>query len=445
MLNSSPRKLRGLKILAIVGVLHTQPLAADSPLPGAAPEEVGISAQRLARVEQVLNRYVEQGRMTGVVTLISRRGRIVHHSALGTMGTADQRPMQTDGLFRIMSMTKAVTAVAALILYEEGHFQLYDPVSRFLPAFSNLQIFDGEQLIPAKNTMTLHQLFTHTAGLSYGFPPGHDVYKFIDKPDANVTNAIDYANEIAKLPLVAEPGTRWQYSYATDVLGAVVEVVSGQSLAEFMQRRIFEPLQMKDTGYSVAAANLHRLTTAQRWDAEQQAMAVLSGPPFEAPYRYLEVESGGAGLVSTASDYMRFLDMLRQGGSLHDERILSPKTVDFMIRDHLPCRLTNANYGDNLNPTLGKGGSHGLGIGIYLDPVRRGVLSSPGELEWGGIYGTIYWWDPIEDIIVVSMLQLAGSPWQLRFRDDLAVAVYQALTEVNSAGADAYASHSCRD
>ena len=434
-----------LLILTLAATLHGLSAAADDKLINAAPAHVGISAQRLTRVDQVLQRYVEQGRAAGIVTLISRHGQIVHRSAFGSMGINDPRPIQADSLFRIMSMTKAITAVAALILYEEGHFQLYDPVSRYLPAFTDMQIFDGKTLSRAANPITVQQLFTHTAGLSYGFPPDHEVYRLIDKPNSQARNATAYANEIAKLPLLSEPGTRWHYSFATDVLGALVEVISGQPLGEFMRERIFDPLQMTDTGYFLDAPGLQRLTTAHQWDTSKQTMSVLSGPPFKAPYRYTEFDGGGAGLISSAADYMRFLEMLRQGGSLEGKRILGPKTVQFMIEDHLPCRLTNANRGENLNPTLGKGGSHGLGIGIYLDPVRRGVLSSPGELEWGGIYGTIYWWDPIEDIIVVSMLQLAGSPWQLRFRDDLSVALYQALEEINSPAAYDYASRACRD
>ena len=441
--NRIPQRFLNLFLLPLAFfIMQTH---ADGTLPTTSPESVGISSQRLTRVESVLDRYVAEGRASGIVTVISRSGRIVHRSAVGTMGINDARPMRKDSLFRIMSMTKAVTAVAALILYEEGHFQLYDPVARYLPAFADMNVFDGSSLQTAENEITLQQLFTHTAGLSYGYPDDHRVFDLVPKPAGSHANLTEMANDIAKLPLLYEPGTNWQYSYATDVLGAVIESISGQSLGEFMRTRIFEPLQMKDTRYRVGKAELDRLTTAHRWEAEKESMQIISGPPYEAPYRYTEIDAGGAGLISTADDYLRFLEMLRRGGRLGEAHILSPKTVDYMTLDHLPCRLTNENYGEKLNPMLGKGGSHGLGIGIYLDPIRRGVLSSPGELEWGGAYGTIYWWDPIEDIIVVSMLQLARSPWQLRLRDDLSVAIYQALDKINKKEANVYSSYACRD
>ncbi|MEM9624091.1 MAG: serine hydrolase domain-containing protein, partial [Pseudomonadota bacterium] len=299
-----------------------------------------------------------------------------------------------------------------------------------IPAFADMQVYQEGKLAPATQTMTVHQLFTHTAGLSYGYPDDHPVHKLLDTPVNTdpVTDGLDYATRIAALPLQYEPGSAWHYSFASDVLGALVEVASGQSLADYFAEHIFSPLSMIDTSYSVSDEKITRLTTAHQWDSQAAQLQELSGPPFSAPYRYLPVDGGGAGLVSTAGDYLRLLEMLRQGGSLDGQRILGPKTVQFMTLDHLPRSLTDANEGENLNLTLGRGGSHGLGIGIYLDPVRRGVLSSPGELEWGGAYQTIYWWDPVEDILLVSMLQLGGSPFSLQYRDDLAVAVYQALT-----------------
>ena len=283
--------------LIILVVLLSVTSSASAALPETSPDKVGISPQRFKRVDDVLQNYVGQGRAAGIVTVISRHGQIVHESAVGTMGINDARPMQTDSLFRIMSMTKLVTAVAALTLYEEGRFQLYDSVSDYLPAFADMQVFDGESLKPAKHPVTIHQLFTHTAGLSYGFPPGHKVLDFIDKLSSEAVSATAYANNIAKLPLVAEPGSAWQYSFATDVLGALIEVISGQSLSDFLQDRVFGPLQMADTGYQIDAAKLGRLTTAHRWDTQQQEMAILSAPPFTAPYRYLPTDSGGAGLI----------------------------------------------------------------------------------------------------------------------------------------------------
>lgn len=406
-------------------------LVSADELPRVDPERAGFSAERIQRVHDVVRSYVDDGRVTGVVTLVSRDGAIVHESAYGTMGLDNDKAMAQDSLFRILSMTKAVTAVAALVLYEEGHFQLYDPVSKYLPAFSDMMIYSDGELVPAERDITIHHLFTHMSGLSYGYPEDHPVNELVEAENPyGAASLIEFAERVAALPLLFEPGTDWEYSYSTDVLGAVVEKISGQSLGDFFRDRIFKPLDMKDTGYVVPAGKLERLATSHTWNPEAGRMEITSGVPFEAPYRQVPVDSGGAGLISTARDYLRFLEMLRQGGSLDGVRILGPKTVRFMTMDHLPQQLTQNNVWPNADLMLGLGGSHALGVGIYADPVRRGVLSSPGELEWGGAAGTLYWWDPVEDIVVVSMIQLFRSPWQLRLRDDLSVAIYQALTDV---------------
>jgi CubicO group peptidase (beta-lactamase class C family) len=383
-------------ILAALLLLGWQPAAATEVT---LPEELGISAERLKRVEQVTDSYVTKGRVTGIVTMITRHGRLVHASAKGQMGLDNEAPMALDTLFSIYSMTKAVTAVAALILYEEGHFHLDDPVSKFLPAFSDMQVEENGELRPVRSPMTMHHLFTHMSGLGYVYGNGVNMFEM---PDTDT-----FVETLAARPLKFEPGEGWGYSYATDVLGIVVEKISGQPLGEFMKARLFEPLGMQDTFFEVPADQLHRLASSHNWNKEGGTIELLAGQPFKAGYRVMPIDSGGLGLFSTVGDYLRFLEMLRQGGKVGAGWILSPKTIKYMSQDHLPKSITDANIGPDHDRTLGLGGGHGLGIGVYIDPVRRGVLSSKGELDWGGATGTV-------------------QPWRLR--DDLSVAIYQSLT-----------------
>mgnify|MGYP002633571781 FL=1 len=389
-------------------------------------EELGISAERLQRVDQVASRYVEEGRVMGMVTMITRHGKLVQTSAQGVLGMDNELPVQADTLFRIYSMTKAVTAVAALILYEEGHFHLDDPVEKFLPDFKDMQVYENGALRPAKIKMTMHHLFTHMSGLSYGY--GDEMLtKLIGEADLVGSQDVDtFVERLSRLPLHHDPGEGWKYGYSSDVLGAVVANISGQSLGEFMKSRLFEPLQMQDTFFAVPAEKLHRLASSHAWNKAENGMLLVSGLPFQSGYRVAPFDAGGFGLISTAGDYLKFLEMLRRGGEVDGKWLLSPKLIKYMAKDHLPRSITEANIGPDHDRNLGIGGGHGLGIGVYIDPIRRGVLSSKGELDWGGAAGTVYWLDPVEDVIVICMSQLFASPWRLR--DDLSVAIYQSLT-----------------
>lgn len=382
------------------------------------PSALGISAERLKRVDQLARRYVEEGRVMGMVTMISRHGQLVQSSVEGRMGMDNDAPLQRDSLFRIFSMTKAITGVAALILYEEGHFQLYDPVSKFLPALAEMQVLEDGEVRPAKTSITMHHLFTHMSGLTYNVEARDSLSS---SPDTET-----FIKNLAEQPLAFDPGEGWEYGFSQDVLGAVIEKISGQSLGEFMKARIFDPLQMNDTFFEVPEDKLVRLTTNHIWDREAGEMKILSGRPFKPGYRVSGFDAGGGGLISTAGDYLKFLEMLRREGEYDGGWILGPKTIKFMFKDHLPRHITDANVGPEHDRNLGIGGGHGLGIGVYIDPIRRGVLSSKGEVDWGGLAGTVYWLDPVEDVIVIGMIQLIASPW--RFRDDLAVGIYQSLT-----------------
>jgi len=276
--------------------------------------------------------------------------------------------------------------------------------------------------------MTVRHLFTHMSGLSYGSRGEHPLSAMQQQLKLDQSaDLTEFTQRLAQLPLRFEPGTEWGYSYASDVLGALIERISGQTLQAFMKSQVFDPLNMKDTSFSVAPDQAHRLTSMQAYNPESSELVVAHGLPFAGPQRVMQFDSGGVGLFSTAQDYLNFLEMLRAKGRFLDRQILSPKTVALMTRDHLPRAISDANIGPDHNPTLGLGAGHGLGIGVYIDPVRRGVLSSAGEIDWGGASGTVYWMDPVEQIIAVGLIQLFRSPH--RFRDDLSVAIYQALSE----------------
>ena len=392
------------------------------------PADEGIDVSRLDRVTALVDAYVEDKKVPGMTVMVSRNGRLIESVTRGARGLDNPEMLKPDDLFRIYSMTKAVTAVAALVLYEAGEFHLDDPVARYLPEFKEMGVFDGHAIRPAIGEMTVRHLFTHMSGLSYGFRGEHPLSAMQQQLKLDQSaDLTEFTQRLAQLPLRFEPGTEWGYSYASDVLGALIERISGQTLQAFMKSQVFDPLNMKDTSFSVAPDQAHRLTSMQAYNPESSELVVAHGLPFAGPQRVMQFDSGGVGLFSTAQDYLNFLEMLRAKGRFLDRQILSPKTVALMTRDHLPRAISDANIGPDHNPTLGLGAGHGLGIGVYIDPVRRGVLSSAGEIDWGGASGTVYWMDPVEQIIAVGLIQLFRSPH--RFRDDLSVAIYQALSE----------------
>jgi len=415
-------------VFYVFGVLFS--MAADAtPVAVDAVEAEGIDPDRLRRLDTLVDTYITERRVPGMTVLISRNGKIVYEANQGVMGLDNPAPIAADTIYRIYSMTKAVTAVAALILYEEGRFHLYDPVAKYLPEFADMQIWQDGQLQPAQRPITMHQLFTHTAGLSYGFRGDHPLRSSFDALALEKSpNLAEFTRRLAKLPLVFEPGTAWGYSYASEVLGAVVAKLSGQSLEAFLQARLFKPLNMRDTSFELVKNAQSRLASSHIWHDAQAGMTPTPAAPQNPGYRLKPYDSGGMGLFSTARDYLNFLEMLRAEGRFGEQQILSPKTVKFMTKDHLPRRITDANIGPDHDPVLGLGGGHGLGIGVYIDPVRRGVLSSVGENNWGGVSGTVYWLDTTEELVVVAMVQLFNSPWRLR--DDLSVGIYQALSKV---------------
>lgn len=426
--------IRALFHLLTLSLVATRLHAADIDI--VEPETVGFSTERLAKVTEFVEREIADGNLVGTVTLVARHGQVVHFEAAGRNGLDDERPMETDALFRIFSMTKPITTVAAMMLYEEGAFHLGDPVVKYLPELANMQLsIDGEP-VPPQRSMTIEQLMTHTAGLTNGWHIEHPVERAYR--DAALHQSADlnaFINKLATLPLRFEPGTRYHYSVATDVLGALIERLSGQTLEHFFQTRIFDPLEMHDTFFNVPDDKMPRMAGGHLWSAEQQAMEPMPAgllPPLSG----VTLFSGGGGLISTARDYWRFCEMLRRGGSLDGVRILGPKTVQAMTMARLAPEVRDNGATEYPASHLYPGQSFGLGAGVITDPAQAGVVSSKGEYSWGGIANTKFWIDPEEDLVVVFMTQVLGTPHSDRHRFDLKVATYQALTDLGRSSGD---------
>ncbi|XOV81979.1 MAG: serine hydrolase domain-containing protein [bacterium] len=423
------------RVLILVVALSLSVVAIAKPLPAAKPEREGFSSERLQRITEITQAYVDEGKLAGVITMVAREGRIVHFEAVGQRGVDDPTPLRQDDLFRIYSMTKPITAAAAMQLYEQGKFALSDPVSKFVPELKDLKVLtaDGE-LVPAEREMNMRQLLTHTTGLSYGFNPKGDPVDqyYVDAKLWAAENLDDFAVRLAQIPLKFHPGDQWHYSVAVDVTGLVVQRISGQPFDEYLEEHIFAPLGMSDTFFEVPADKLDRFLPNHYIDPKTGVLTQIpeSGTDAMQDYKNVTLFSGGGGLVSTTMDYMKFAEAMRNGGELNGARILSPKTVNYMRQNHLPASIVAGGNGEQ--PTLGAvtngaGFGFGLGFGLVTNAVAAGVLGSDGEFNWGGAAGTVFWIDPVEDIVVIGMIQLMGSPYP--FRSDLKVATYQALTE----------------
>jgi CubicO group peptidase (beta-lactamase class C family) len=402
------------------------------------PESVGLSSERLARVDEHLRRhYVDPGKIAGCLTLVARRGELVHHSPIGRADLARDTPMAQDTLFRIYSMTKPIASVALMALYEEGHFALTDPVHRFLPAWRDLGVFvmgNHPNWItrPVERPMTVRDLLCHTSGLTYGFLESTNVdaaYRTLgiggEKSGATLR---DMAEKLAAVPLEFSPGTAWNYSVSTDMVGHLVEIISGQPLDVFLRERIFAPLGMDDTFFQVPEAKLPRF--AANYARRRDRSLKLEDDPQDSPYgREVTFFSGGGGLVSTGTDYLRFCQMLLNGGELGGARILGRKTIELMTQNHLPDGRDLASCSIGLfGETPFEGQGFGLGFSVREDPVKGQVMSSRGTFAWGGAASTIFWIDPAEELIVIFMTQLMPSR-TFDFRGQIERIVYPALID----------------
>jgi CubicO group peptidase (beta-lactamase class C family) len=406
------------------------------------PGEVGFDTARLSRIQGHFDGYVEDGRLPGWLAVVSRFGRVVQVSSGGRRDLEAGLPVETDTRWRIYSMTKPVTSVAAMMLYEEGRLQLTDPVSRYIPAFAGVRVYrSGSSLkpltVPATEPVRVWHLLTHTAGLTYGFHRTHPVDAMYRAAgfDWGTPAGMDLATgceALAALPLVFEPGSEWTYSVATDVLGRVVEVVSGQPLDRFLAERVLGPLGMGDTAFWSDDDRLAALYSPD----PRTGRAVRNGALDRAARRPPAFLSGGGGLVSTAADYHRFTRMLLGGGALDGVRLLGTRTLDYMVRNHLPGGADLEAFGRPLFAETPFGGvGFGLGFSVVVDPVRGRSLCSAGEYAWGGAASTAFWVDPAEQIIGLFLTQLLPSSTH-PIRSQLRTLVYQALVDRPRSGAE---------
>jgi len=388
------------------------------------PEELGLSAERLRRITTTFQTDVDRGMIPGAVLLIARGGRVGYAEAFGWRDREIEAPMQLDAIFRVASMSKPVTSVAAMMLAEEGWLQIAAPVADYLPELKDRTV--GIERVRVKRTMTVQDLMRHTSGLTYaqfGDTPVQMLWRSANLMAENQTNE-QLVGKLAPLPLMSEPGTTWEYSMSTDVLGRVIEVASGKTLADFFAARIAEPLGMADTGFEATGERAARV-------AEPQADPVTSTrPPMRNVGRPHRWASGGGGLVSTAADYLRFCQMLLDGGELDGTRLLAPGTIRHMTADHLP---PGVGYGPTarsrfgaLAPVPEMGYGFGLGFAVRTAAGRCPLPGSVGEYFWGGVTGTYFWIDPAEQLIVILMLQAPAH--RLHYRYLLRPLVYGAIT-----------------
>lgn len=401
------------------------------------PDEAGFDPERLQRVDHVLDAYVADGRQIGSHVVVTRGGKVVYSSARGHRDAGAGLPVEQDTIWRIYSMTKPITSVAALMLFEAGALSLFDPVAKFIPSFGDVRIYrKGPAIapltVPASEPMLLWHLLTHTGGLSYGFHmanPVDETYRnagfLIGLPeDYGLAEACD---RWAAIPLLFEPGSEWNYSHATDVVGRIVEIVAGQPLDEFFAERLFEPLGMSHTGFSVSDDDQSRLAFLYLCDP-QTGKAVPNPDANTISADRPQFLAGGHGLVSTAADYHRFTQMLLRRGELDGVRLLAPRTVDLMTANHLPGNATLTEFGRPLGLLVGnEGRGFGLGVAPLVDPTAAKHLSSAGEYTWGGAAGTHFWVDPSEELTVLFFTQVLFAGDELHV--DLRRLVYQALVE----------------
>jgi CubicO group peptidase (beta-lactamase class C family) len=377
----------------------------------AKPESVGMSAERLAILTSTLDQYAKDGQLSGGVALVLRRGKVAYKHSFGNRDREANAPMKDDTIFRIASQSKAITSVAIMMLQEDGKLLISDPVGQYLPEFANTTVAvpkdgGGYDIVKAKRQITIRDLLTHTSGISYGTGVAKDRWEaagvtgwYLSNRDETIAETV---KKIAALPMDAQPGEKFVYGYSTDILGAVIEKVSGQTFDRFLADRIFAPLNMNDTSFYLSPEKANRLAVVYslKGDGIERApdpgLGVGQGAYTNGPKKNF---SGGAGILSTASDYARFLLMLQNGGTLDGKRILGRKSVELMIVDHIP------------KISFRPGQGFGLGFAIVKDLGERGVPGSVGEYSWGGAYHSTYWVDPKEELVVVYMTQLipAGS------------------------------------
>ncbi len=428
---------------AVLGVaLAAQPAAALGPprplQPAASPESVGFDGERLKRLDAYMAKVVADGRVAGMSTLLARHGRVVMDKTYGSASLATSAPVDRETIFRIYSMTKPITGVAMMILYEEGRWRLDDPVTKYVPEFRNLRVMtgvgaDGQMTTEAvKRPPTMREIMSHTAGFGYGLADQHPVDKLYRSKQVLGSNGLkQMIDRTAEIPLMFQPGTNWSYSSAVDIQGYIVEKLSGMPLGQFMATRIFKPLKMNDTAFYTGPEKAKRLAALYVGDAktgkikEADSLFGMSAPPdYTKPPT---MESGGGGLLSTTRDYARFCQMLLNGGELDGARILAPATVELMGANVIPQSVLVSSNGTSVarfNEAVG----FGLDFMVVNDPRKAGSLEGKGSMSWGGAAGTWFWVDPTNDLFFVGMIQRMGGTGGDDLGQQARTLTYQALT-----------------
>jgi CubicO group peptidase (beta-lactamase class C family) len=399
------------------------------------PDAAGLDASRLERItEHLRTRYVEPGKIVGCQTVVARHGAVGYFSSLGAMDRERDKPVVDDTIWRIYSMTKPITGVALLSLYERGMFQLNDPVSRYLPEWKDLKVKErGEdgtkRLVEPERPMSVKDVLMHMSGIGMGaMAGGAGSVPLVGLMDGTDTLA-DVVTKLADQPLVFHPGTRWLYGLSTDICGRLVEVLSGQRFDEYLQSAIFGPLGMADTGFQVDDPQVERFA-ASYFRRPDKSLKLVDDPETSPYRRERAFLSGGGGLVSTTADYLRFTQMLVNGGELDGVRVLGRKTVELMASNHLPGGRSMTDFA--MPGGFGEVGFTGMGFGltvaVNLGPAQSGVVSSAGDFTWGGYASTIFWVDPAESLVVIFMTQLIPSG-TFNFRDQLKALVYSSIVD----------------
>lgn len=384
-------------------------VAAGADIPQAKPESVGFSSERLERLDSSMKSLVESKKIAGMVTVLARHGKIVEEKTYGYADVAGQKAMQKDTIARIYSMTKPITGIAMMMLYEEGKWKPSDPIARYIPEFRDLKVYagvdkDGKPALDKPgHAPTMGELMSHTAGFTYGFFGSTPVDKMYQEADLlNAPTLQEFIGRVAKLPLLYQPGEGWVYSVSVDIQGYLVEKLSGRPFADFLRERIFQPLGMKDTGFFVPADKLDRVASIYQGDATAEAPAMPKDAGISQPPA---LPSGGGGLYSTASDYLRFAQMVLNGGELNGVRLVAPSSIELMRSNHVPDEVKNARkFGIGLyqmQPGLG----FGYDFAILEDPLKLGSTAGKGTFLWDGVAGTWFWIDPSNDVVFVGIIQ----------------------------------------
>ncbi len=417
-----PATLHLSLLLALAFSLSLFTLSAQ-PAVTAAPEDVGLSSERLERLGKFLDEEIEAEQIPGAVTLVFRKGEIAHYQTHGFHNIDTDASMREDAIFFIQSMTKPIISTAFMMLYEEGRFSLNDPVSDYLPQFGEPKVAvyaeggsngDSERtLVKAEQPIMIWQLLSHTAGMLHGLGASALNREYADKLYRQPHKTIeDRVNALAEIPLVDQPGAAWHYSASPDVLALLIEHFSGMSAADFLQERLFNPLGMEDTGYNIDPSDIERMATLHYYDRNKDNLMVS---PQQTPTQGNTVFGGTHGLFSTPADYLKFCRMMLNGGTYNGHRFLSPKTVELMTADHAGDRYQDPGYG------------FGLGFSVRTDLAMAHRLGSPGQFSWSGAYNTYFFIDPEEDLIAIMMMQMA--PYTNFYNYKFQQLVYQAIVD----------------